>query len=156
MGTSTADEAVEVVRALETLNVASDRLRGALAKRLRISATDLHALSIVSTVVDVTPKELAVRLDLTSGSVTTLIDRLENRSYVERVSHPQDRRSLLVRPTPGGVQVLGWAVQHHLDAIGAVLATSPGLDAQALTAVLGSASLALHEACERVAAEAAR
>jgi DNA-binding HxlR family transcriptional regulator len=40
------------------------------------------------------------QLQLTSGSITTLIDRLEKKGLVVRVRHPTDRRVVLVEATP--------------------------------------------------------
>jgi predicted ArsR family transcriptional regulator len=53
-----------------------------------------------------TPRELAGRLQLTSGGTTVLLDRLERQGWVRRRRHPGDRRSVLVEldrdrlPTP--------------------------------------------------------
>lgn len=45
------------------------------------------------------PSSIARALDLTTGSVTTLLDRLEDQGLVERRSAPNDRRSLLIHLT---------------------------------------------------------
>jgi len=50
-----------------------------------------------------TPKGVGERLNLTSGTVTSLIDRLEKFGYVERLPDPSDRRGVLVRLTPEGL-----------------------------------------------------
>jgi len=39
---------------------------------------------------------------LTSGSITTAVDRLEARGLVERLPDPDDRRARIVRLTPAG------------------------------------------------------
>ena len=44
-----------------------------------------------------TPKELAHRVQIGSGGTTAIIDRLEGRGFAERIRHPTDRRSVLVR-----------------------------------------------------------
>ena len=46
--------------------------------------------------------EIGRRVDLTSGSITTAIDRLEGQELVVRCAHPTDRRSRVVRLTPKG------------------------------------------------------
>lgn len=43
------------------------------------------------------PTELAVRLGLSSASVTTLIDRLVQSGVVQREPHPKDRRAVLLK-----------------------------------------------------------
>ena len=46
-----------------------------------------------------TPKQLSRLLRLTPSAMTSVIDRLERQGYVFRESNPDDRRSILVRPT---------------------------------------------------------
>ena len=47
-------------------------------------------------------RELARRIDLTSGSMTTAIDRLETRRLVTRADHATDRRAWVIHLTPKG------------------------------------------------------
>ena len=51
--------------------------------------------------------ELAERLQLRHHSTVELVDRLVELKLVARAQSPMDRRSVLVRPTARGVQVLG-------------------------------------------------
>ena len=51
------------------------------------------------------PNEIASRLIITRATVTGLVDSLERRGYVQRRSHPSDRRSILVEITDKGCQV---------------------------------------------------
>ena len=44
--------------------------------------------------------ELRKRISLTSGAMTTLIDRLEKHGLVKREPHPSDRRSVLIHYVP--------------------------------------------------------
>lgn len=44
-------------------------------------------------------KELATSLGITSGGVTQLIDKLVEKSLVERTEDPTDRRSVQIRPS---------------------------------------------------------
>lgn len=53
---------------------------------------------------------------LTSGSITTAIDRLESRKLVRRTLHPEDRRARLVELTGSGRKLIECAFrQHALD-----------------------------------------
>lgn len=49
-----------------------------------------------------TPIEINAYLHLTSGSVTSLLDRLEKRALVARHPHPTDRRKVHVSITDAG------------------------------------------------------
>src|SRR4051812_50186545 len=46
--------------------------------------------------------EIGRRIELTSGAITTAVDRLEARGLVAREGHPSDRRGRIVRPTARG------------------------------------------------------
>src|SRR5262249_45317790 len=48
----------------------------------------------------ITAGELARALRLSSGAVTTLVDRLEHAGYARRLSDPDDRRRVLIEVTP--------------------------------------------------------
>src|SRR5438093_3015202 len=46
--------------------------------------------------------EIGRRVELTSGAITTAVDRLESRGLVTRETHPSDRRARIVRLTAAG------------------------------------------------------
>lgn len=52
------------------------------------------------------PSVIAERLLITSGSMTSMLDTLERRGLVRRVSHPNDRRKLLVNITADGAAIV--------------------------------------------------
>jgi MarR family transcriptional regulator, organic hydroperoxide resistance regulator len=67
------------------------------AAQLGLGVTDMKLLSILLREGPKTAGEIASRLGLTSGSVTTLIDRLEHRDLVRRQAHGEDRRKVVVK-----------------------------------------------------------
>jgi DNA-binding MarR family transcriptional regulator len=70
------------------------------ARMLGINETDLRCLELLlRDEADLTPRVLADRLNLTTGSVTTMLDRLERLHYVTRTAHPSDRRKVIVTAT---------------------------------------------------------
>ena len=76
------------------------------ARILGINRTDLRCLEILVSepAAEVTPRVVADRLSLTTGSVTTMLDRLEQAGYVTRTRHPGDRRKVLIHATPRAQQ----------------------------------------------------
>ncbi len=82
---------------LRALTAEAARLDAAVARRLGLSPMDLMALDELGRSEGLTPGQLAQRLDLTSGAVTALADRLERHGLLERVPHPHDRRSTFLR-----------------------------------------------------------
>lgn len=79
-----------------------DSFRRRIAVHHGISLNDVRALSRVAESEHATPKGIAESLELTTGSVTSLIDRLESAGLVSRTPHPHDRRSLQLELTDEG------------------------------------------------------
>jgi DNA-binding MarR family transcriptional regulator len=52
-----------------------------------------------------TPKQAAEHLDMSTGAMTSLVDRLEKHGHIERLPNPDDRRSILVQLTASGSAV---------------------------------------------------
>jgi len=90
----------ELVTAARRLDVALSSLHVALARRLEVSQTELAAMTHVSAAGELGPTELARRLDVTTGAVTAIVDRLEARGHLGRAPHPGDRRRLEIHMTP--------------------------------------------------------
>lgn len=89
-----------VGEASRALQAAVDALDEAVAGLLDVNRTDLRCLDELLQVGEAGPAWLAERLRLTSGSTTTLLDRLERAGYITRSPDPRDRRKIVIRPTP--------------------------------------------------------
>jgi MarR family 2-MHQ and catechol resistance regulon transcriptional repressor len=61
--------------------------------------------------------EIGRRVDLTSGSITTAIDRLERRGLVARASHRTDRRTRVVHLTLEGKARITQVFATHKEAM---------------------------------------
>ncbi|CAA9419092.1 MAG: hypothetical protein AVDCRST_MAG01-01-2129 [uncultured Rubrobacteraceae bacterium] len=77
----------------------------AMARRMGLGLTDLHALEHLSQE-ELTPKRLGERLFVSPGAITALVDRLEKAGHLERVANPKDRRSSLLRTTRSGREAM--------------------------------------------------
>ena len=104
------------------------------ARLLRVNTTDQRCLEALVDAGEggLTPREIAERLALTTGSVTTMLDRLERAGYVLRSKHPQDGRMLIVTLTATANtriwQLIGPHIAESAEAVAREL--SPGdLDA---------------------------
>jgi DNA-binding MarR family transcriptional regulator len=82
-----------------------DALDEVAARRIGVNRSDLRCLDTLLQEGGATPTRLAQRLGLTSGSVTTMVDRLEGAGYAARSPDPADRRRVLVHPTTKAVAV---------------------------------------------------
>lgn len=87
------------------------------ARLLGVNDTDLRCIEILVEhgEVGVTPREIADRLALTTGSVTTMLDRLERAGYLTRSPHPSDGRRLIVRLTPLALDAVWAIIGPHID-----------------------------------------
>jgi biotin operon repressor len=81
------------------LHACIDQLDEAAAATVSISRNELRCLNLLE-FGPVPANTITKQLRLTSGSITTLIDRLEEKGLVVRVRHPTDRRVVLVEATP--------------------------------------------------------
>ena len=97
---STLRTSEEISVATRRLDVALSSLHVALARRLGVSQPELAAITHVSAAGDLGPTELAHRLDVTTGAITALVDRLAERGHLVREPHPADRRRLEIHVTP--------------------------------------------------------
>ena len=94
--TSTTQHITEATRRLE---VALSSLRAALARDVGISVPELLALENLDSDGGLGPSELARRLQLSTGAVTALVDRLVAGGHAARAAHPSDRRRVVVTRT---------------------------------------------------------
>jgi MarR family transcriptional regulator, 2-MHQ and catechol-resistance regulon repressor len=61
--------------------------------------------------------EIGRRIELTSGAITTAVDRLESRGIVTREAHESDRRARIVRLTARGKEQAAKAFATHKTAM---------------------------------------
>ena len=96
-----AASTARVGEAVSNYQAAVDDFDREVARLLGVNETDLRCLDVLirEESEPVTPRLLADRLGLTTGSVTAMLDRLEKIGYLTRSAHPTDKRRLIVRAT---------------------------------------------------------
>ncbi|WP_031482744.1 MarR family winged helix-turn-helix transcriptional regulator [Maridesulfovibrio frigidus] len=67
-----------------------------------ITLPQMHTLEVLGIHKPMRMKELAQRMGITTGTLTVLVDRLENKGFVRRKPHESDRRSIIVELTDSG------------------------------------------------------
>lgn len=72
-----------------------------------LSITENKTISILMQEGSMTAGELAERLSLTTGAVTSVVDRLEKKGFARRVSDPSDRRKVIVEMNQKKLKILG-------------------------------------------------
>lgn len=119
MGGSPRDEHAldPLVAALRAILISGDRYRSAISEHFDIGAIESVVLSLLSEAGQpLTPHQIGVRMLLSSGTVTAILDRLEKAGHIRRTPHPTDRRSRLIVLTALGRRVLQYS-NHHLKAV---------------------------------------
>lgn len=89
----------DLLGAVRRLYAAMNRFDHRSASELGIHPSDLRCLNALEHG-GRTPSALGHELDLSSGSMTALLDRLERAGFVHRERAPGDRRSVLVAIRP--------------------------------------------------------
>ncbi|HKS49952.1 MAG TPA: MarR family transcriptional regulator, partial [Amycolatopsis sp.] len=101
-GPATASAVAPVLEAIRELSAAMDHYRHAFGTAHELGTAEITALTHLLTVEHTTAGRLAARTNLTPGSVTALMDRLERRGYLTRTRPPTNRRTLLIELTDTG------------------------------------------------------
>ncbi len=115
------DALLRITQGLRRVDVGTYALRIRLAEKLGIGTIDINAMAFVGEVDGMTPKALGNILNITTGSVTAMVDRLESKGFMIRKPNPSDRRSVFLHLSPAGKQAMQWANQHFAEAALAVL-----------------------------------
>jgi DNA-binding MarR family transcriptional regulator len=139
---------------VSSLEVLGRVLRAAAhVERAREAALSAHGLSLGDFDVlatlrraggqsGVNPKELAGSALITSGAMTSRLDRLQAAGLVERHPDPADRRAVRVRLTPAGRKAADRALADVLAAHENLLEPLTGRDREATAAALRKMLLA--------------
>ena len=118
------DALLRIVQGLRRVDTGTYALRIRLAEKLGIGTIDINAMAFVGEVDGLTPKDLGRALNITTGSVTAMVDRLEVKGFMVREPNPTDRRSVLLHLSPEGTEAMQWANDHFSAAAVALLKDS--------------------------------
>ena len=92
-----------VMNALGKLRDAEKTLSDASLRYMKLNQTDMRALHFLIVCQNrgevATPGAIAEHLDVSTASVTKLLDRLERGGHITRSPHPTDRRALAITIT---------------------------------------------------------
>ncbi|MEU8386090.1 MarR family winged helix-turn-helix transcriptional regulator [Streptosporangium sp. NPDC048865] len=114
----------EVSWALHRLVVSAAALDVTLGRRLDLGPSEYQAMKHLMTAGrPLGPVELGALVGLTSGSATTLVDRLERAGHLARRRDPHDRRRLTLEPTPEALRDARRQLRPLEDSLNDVLAT---------------------------------
>jgi DNA-binding MarR family transcriptional regulator len=104
----------ELIDEIRRSQNATDRFDQAVADALGINRTDMRCLDALDREGPMTAGRLAEATGLTSGAMTTALDRLERAGYAQRVRDGADRRRVLVELTPRLRELAPGAYGEHM------------------------------------------
>lgn len=96
------DETLTFMRALWRLEHALERASKKMEDTLGITGPQRLALRVIGVIPGIGPAELAAALHLHPSTITGVLQRLESRKLIERVSHENDGRRVILRVTRSG------------------------------------------------------
>ena len=102
-----------------------------------LSITEIHTIEAIGREGSRTMGEIAHDLRITVGTLTTAINRLIKKGYVERKRIEEDRRVVIVSLTEIGKEVFDVHSVFHKDMIDGILKNFQGQELEVLTKALG-------------------
>lgn len=103
----------ELVFEVRRSQAATARFDRAVANAVGLNLTDMSCLDHLSQEGPLTAGQLAERTGLSSGAMTTAIDRLELAGYVRRLRDENDRRRVVVELTDEAAQLDAFYTEHE-------------------------------------------
>lgn len=109
----------------------------AVVRGTGLSPAQMHTIEIIGQEKSLRMKDLAEHLGVTTGSLTVMVDRLEQNGFLERRPHESDRRSFLVTLTDKGKKHFKKHHQYHLKLTEDILAALDPAEQQHFSRILG-------------------
>ncbi|GAB2640069.1 MarR family winged helix-turn-helix transcriptional regulator [Vibrio panuliri] len=88
-----------------------------VVKETGYSLAQVHTIEVLGNHGQMRMKELADKLSITTGTLTVQVDKLVTAGLIERLPHPEDRRSIVVGLTSQGLTIHQHHNQLHLDLV---------------------------------------
>jgi len=125
------DEALTNLAKLYQFRSLEERLYGGLTVSQSYCLRDLFVMG------PRTMGQLADSLGVRLSTMTGIVDQLEGRGLVERIEHPEDRRSLQVRLTPSGKALYQSAHEAFLRHLAPLVGGRSAAEVRAIVDFLG-------------------
>ena len=90
-----------------------------------LSVTENHIIEAIGKDREMTMTEVAKQLEITVGTLTTAINRLIKKEYVERRRIEEDRRVVLIKLTNRGERAIDCHAKFHEDMIESIIKELP-------------------------------
>ena len=101
----------EIVEATRRMIAAAVLYSHQVAEQLKLGPSDAQFMTLLDVHGPLTPGNLADLTGLKTGTVTGVLDRLENADFIHRTRDPHDRRKVIV--TPNAAQIAARVTPHY-------------------------------------------
>lgn len=98
-----------------------------------VSLKEMHTIEIIGKYDNVTPSDVARELMVTLGTVTTSLNKLEAKGYINRTRSVNDRRVVFLSLTKRGKLLNRLHAKFHKNMVGHV---TEGMDEESMEALL--------------------
>ncbi len=113
-----------------------------------LSITEIHTLEAIGLSGEKSMSEIAAKLEITTGTLTTAIDKLIKKGYVERNRSSYDRRIVYIALTKKGKLAYRMHERFHYKMVKNVISDLNEDEAQALIRGLGKLNDFIKNICE--------
>jgi DNA-binding MarR family transcriptional regulator len=104
----------QLISEIRRSQAATQRFDRAVADAVGLNLTDMGCIDVLSQLGPMTAGQLASRTGLSTGAMTTALDRLESAGFARRVRDEQDRRRVMVELTEAVSRLDHFWAQHVL------------------------------------------
>jgi DNA-binding MarR family transcriptional regulator len=110
-----------------------------------LSITEIHTIEAVGLYGSKTMSEIAAKLEITMGTLTTAVDKLIKKGYMERSRSTSDRRIVNVSLTKRGKLAYRIHEKFHLDMVQAIMLDFNPEEEEILLTALSKLNMHLKE-----------
>lgn len=110
-----------------------------------ISITEIHTVEAIGLYGSKTMSEIAAQLEITMGTLTTAIDKLIKKGYVERSRSNTDRRIVNISLTTRGKLAFRIHEKFHLDMVRSIMSDFNAQEEEILLTALSKLNKHLKE-----------
>jgi len=100
------DESVQIIKSIRRIVRAIDLRSREVSRATGLTIPQIVVLQGVYDLGEVTVKALSDHADLSSATVVTILDKLEEKALIERYRSERDRRVVHARLTPAGTRAV--------------------------------------------------
>lgn len=95
----------EIIQLIRKLVRARELYTKELIKKYQLSASQLHCILVLNEMGPIPPSRIAQHIMVNSSTVTGVIDRLEQKGFLERMRNSKDRRVITITLTEKGKEL---------------------------------------------------